>query len=392
MSPKLKKTAGWMDRLNIKDDKVYQTQKTTILTYLKNKWKDYDEFRAMKSEGKSLANQQIFDCIRKPLKSFIGKEMEKKNRDMVESYLEWAAWLYSCWRPSKEDGGQATIRVDGNGSESATTLGTTAAYKQRDAFAVENDQPSIDHFQLSPVTSPRRNLRPRHPVQEEEVTGNDHNIRAESVVIDQQGIIPLPLTSIWDDLDVKVNATELGFGVVWFPMMYLKPERDKQCHWTKFELGALVKTLTDETGLVVDLKKHQFVYDDIIFTNRGAWKTVIRRFEKSMSKPGQREPLYLAIELKEKQQKTSIRTAEKRGLEIEPASDYIPAQSAKRAKSSFTGTTSDYTADSEGEDTEWVPRDRVVHSVRTTIEEERGTAASKLTDAYGMRDITYSQV
>lgn len=90
----------------------------------------------------------------------------------------------------------------------------------------------------------------------------------------------------WDNMEVKIDALAFGLGVVWLPMIDLKPEpKTRSCHWADFQLGELYKQFSADTGYSIKPETHEFVYvsdqEDFPFFREGAYKVALRRFLQS---------------------------------------------------------------------------------------------------------------
>lgn len=147
----------------------------------------------------------------------------------------------------------------------------------------------------------------------------------------------------WDNAELAVDATVLGLGNIWLPLIHLKPVKNEVCHWSDFTFDKLISSLEEETGAKIDTGAYQFVYGNIKFTNPRAWNIVLKRFGDSAHEQG--NILQLTIQRKEQTPVTAQTRAAEDRVEFPGVAFH---QRHQRAKSSFGGGSSDFSVNSEG--------------------------------------------
>lgn len=137
----------------------------------------------------------------------------------------------------------------------------------------------------------------------------------------------------WDDVEVRVDAHELGLGEIWLPMIDLKTTpKHSPSHWADFSLAKLYKHLSAETGVAIDPDKHRFVClnsaEPFEFYREGAYRIMLKRFSQT---PHPDKVLFLRI-MRQGSQQSLATTTEQRSFYL------TPPQTAPRADDYFTSS------------------------------------------------------
>lgn len=106
----------------------------------------------------------------------------------------------------------------------------------------------------------------------------------------------------WVNVEVQIDANVLQSGTLWMTMLDLMHDGLTLCHWNQFKLQTLHRQLEAETGVVFNSANYEFVYCcfdgmSFHFNNPGAYKIMLKRFEKVASTTN--NILHLKVERRE---------------------------------------------------------------------------------------------
>lgn len=276
----------FIGKLNLYNGQLYDTQRIAILQRLRAKWPTRFDLKK--------TDQALLDVAEwiKPVilgfpseKNLLPHEME----DRLAVYTEWAFRLNDWSRDEMRKSARLSdlAGVDKHELEEDTIV--TGADPAQDSGRQDSAQGST-----------------------QAMAGNTHSSSAPDST--SASVTAFSRAFAWDDVELAVDATVLGLGLIWLPLIQLKPVKSETCHWSDFTFAKFISSLEAETGTKINTGTVQFVYRDIKFSNPGAWNIVLKRFGESVS--GQENILRLTVQIK-KQLPSTIETGEQ-DVEVKP--------------------------------------------------------------------------
>ncbi|KAK5080408.1 hypothetical protein LTR05_008657 [Lithohypha guttulata] len=88
----------------------------------------------------------------------------------------------------------------------------------------------------------------------------------------------------WNDVELELDATQIGDEIVLMPMIDLMPEEKEFSNWYDFDIETLMQRFQKETGITIDTRANVFVVvnedgdKSMTFRRNGGYQIALKRF------------------------------------------------------------------------------------------------------------------
>lgn len=272
-SKKTKNTKAWWQAKADWSSDEYEQRRQAIIARIRDKWPE-EKMLNGRDGSRGQQKREVREWLRPLVITFndtnwpYGATTENRIERQLQYYVSWALYLNRTFHysPTPATAPSHSIltsdQVDSRSPQSRLSMaGQTSTYWSDSSSDNETER-------LEVKSSSRESLKP--PVS-----------RPVSIKREQDQ----PLFS-WDNVELRIDATELNMGEVWLPMIDLKPgNKHAFCHWADFNLASLYTSLSAEAGVIISPNTHKFVYlnsaKPFEFYREGAYRIILKRFSQA---------------------------------------------------------------------------------------------------------------